>query len=115
MLGALFPAAIDHGAHNQRHADLSGEQVAPIGGLINDWVDCQEHKIHAGVKHDGTHAGERRAYGEAGDGVLRDRAVEYTAASEFAVQTLEAASGVPGAPQALSDHEYAPVVRQQLR
>src|SRR5215510_13122622 len=66
------------------------------------------------MKHDRTHAGERRADGRTGRRVLRDRRFDDPIASEFLVDVLKARPGVPGTPHALAQNEHAFVTCEEL-
>src|SRR5262245_47464460 len=115
MLRALLASSIDDGPDDDRYAHAAAEHVRPVGGLIDHWIDGQQHEIHPRMEHDGAHPRERRPDGRPGRRVLSDGRVDDPLAAELAVKILHARAGVPRAPQPLSYNKDARIADEQLR
>src|SRR5437867_363838 len=78
MLWPLSPAAADHKSDHQRHTQLPGKHVVPLGRLVDDLLNRQKRKLRALVNDNWPHTYERRSDRYASHAVLRSWHVEHT-------------------------------------
>src|SRR5262249_50380165 len=114
MLGSLLTAAVDGRADNHWNVHLPGKEIRPICGLIHNWIDSEQHEIHAGMEDDWSHSGQGCANGSGRGSVFGNRRVNYAVPSELLIQVLQAGSGIPGTPDSLPDNENARISCEQL-
>ncbi len=76
MLGARSGSRPLLGADNDGRSGSAACNVADVGGLIDDLIQCHQHEVAPHNFDDGLHAHQGRAHRRAQDGALGYRSVE---------------------------------------
>src|SRR5450755_4519120 len=98
MLGSLLASTVDRGPYNHWNIHLTSKNIRPIGSLIHNWIDREQHEIHSRMEHDRTHPSQGRAYCGSCGSIFGDRRIYNSFATKFLFEFFKACARIPGAP-----------------